>query len=137
MVLSSLYRYNEATCADHPKGPCSSAFHSGCTGASPRDGGGALPEHLERDVRNLVSVTSLRDFERFVRVLAARTACILSYSDVARDVGVAVSTVREWTSVLATSLVLTLRTRRRSFDRLIGSQEQDQAYGMRPVRGHA
>jgi cytochrome c oxidase assembly protein subunit 15 len=40
-------------------------------------------------------------------------------------------------SVLATSLVLTLRTRRRSFDRLTGSQEQDQAYGMSPARGHA
>ncbi|HVQ12433.1 MAG TPA: COX15/CtaA family protein, partial [Vicinamibacterales bacterium] len=40
-------------------------------------------------------------------------------------------------SVLATSLVLTLRTRRRSFDKLAGSHEQDEAYGMRPVRGHA
>jgi heme a synthase len=40
-------------------------------------------------------------------------------------------------SVLATSLVLTLRTRRRSFDKLAGSQEQDGAYGMRPARGHA
>jgi cytochrome c oxidase assembly protein subunit 15 len=40
-------------------------------------------------------------------------------------------------SVLAASLVLTLRTRRRSFDKLAGSQEQDGAYGMRPARGHA
>jgi heme A synthase len=44
-------------------------------------------------------------------------------------------------SVLATSLVLTLRTRRGSFDRLTGSREHDQPYGMhrdvRPVRGHA
>jgi len=40
-------------------------------------------------------------------------------------------------SVLATSLVLTLRTRRRSFDKPAGSQEQDGAYGMRPARGHA
>jgi cytochrome c oxidase assembly protein subunit 15 len=39
-------------------------------------------------------------------------------------------------SVLATSLVLTLRTRRRSFDRLAGSQENE-AYAMRPARGHA
>jgi cytochrome c oxidase assembly protein subunit 15 len=44
-------------------------------------------------------------------------------------------------SVLATSLVLTLRTRRRRFDRLAGSEEQDESYGIhqdaRPVRGHA
>src|SRR4249920_1444229 len=33
-------------------------------------------------------------------------------------------------SVLATSLVLTLRTRRGSFDRLAGSREHDESYGM-------
>lgn len=67
-----------------------------------------LATYLERDVRNLVQVGSLRDFERFVRALAARTGCLLSYADLARDVGVAVSTVRAWTSVLVASHVVTL-----------------------------
>jgi heme a synthase len=44
-------------------------------------------------------------------------------------------------AVLATSLVLTLRTRRRSFDRLAGSREQGESYGIhrdaRPARSHA
>jgi cytochrome c oxidase assembly protein subunit 15 len=40
-------------------------------------------------------------------------------------------------SVLATSLVLTLRTRRRNFDMMSGAQQQDDTYGMRPARGHA
>ena len=44
-------------------------------------------------------------------------------------------------SVLATSLVLALRTRRGSVDRLTGSREHDESYRMhrnvRPVRGHA
>lgn len=67
-----------------------------------------LATYLERDVRNLVQVGSLRDFERFVRALAARTGGLLSYTDLARDVGAAVSTVREWTSVLTASHVVTL-----------------------------
>jgi predicted AAA+ superfamily ATPase len=67
-----------------------------------------LATYLERDVRNLVQVGNLRDFERFVRALAARTGCLLSYTDLARDVGTAVSTIREWTSVLATSRIVTL-----------------------------
>lgn len=67
-----------------------------------------LATYLERDVRNQVQVGSLRDFERFVRALAARTGRLLSYSEIARDVGAAVSTIREWTSVLATSHIVTL-----------------------------
>lgn len=67
-----------------------------------------LATYLERDVRNLVQVGSLRDFERFVRALAARTGCLLSYSELARDIGAAVNTVREWLSVLAASHVVTL-----------------------------
>ncbi|MBM4063948.1 MAG: ATP-binding protein, partial [Planctomycetes bacterium] len=67
-----------------------------------------LATYLERDVRNLVQIGSLREFERFVRAIAARTGCLLSYADLAGDVGAAVSTVREWTSVLTASHVVTL-----------------------------
>lgn len=64
---------------------------------------GYLATYLERDVRQILRVGSLRDFERFVRVLAARPAAMLNRSDVARDVGVAVKTISEWLSVLETS----------------------------------
>jgi len=46
-----------------------------------------LATYLERDVRQILNVTSLRDFERFLRVLATRSAAMLNKSDVARDVG--------------------------------------------------
>lgn len=62
-----------------------------------------LATYLERDVRNLLHVGKLRDFERFVRAAAARTGQILSFADLARDVGVAVSTARDWLSVLEAS----------------------------------
>ena len=64
---------------------------------------GYLATYLERDVRQILRVGSLRDFERFIRILAARPAAMLNRSDVARDVGVAVKTIGEWLSVLAAS----------------------------------
>jgi predicted AAA+ superfamily ATPase len=62
-----------------------------------------LATYLERDVRQILNVTSLRDFERFIRVLAARSANMLNKSDVARDVGISVKAVGDWLSVLQAS----------------------------------
>ncbi len=62
-----------------------------------------LATYLERDVRNIVNVGSLRDFDRFLRAVAARTARTLSYADIARDVGVAPNTAKKWISVLEAS----------------------------------
>ena len=62
-----------------------------------------LATYLERDVRNILNVGSLRDFDRFLRAVAARTGQILSYSDLARDVGVAPNTAKKWISVLQAS----------------------------------
>ncbi|MDD5243479.1 MAG: ATP-binding protein [Syntrophorhabdaceae bacterium] len=59
--------------------------------------------YVERDVRNILNVGSLRDFDRFLRATASRTAQILSYSDLARDVGVAPNTAKKWISVLQAS----------------------------------
>jgi hypothetical protein len=62
-----------------------------------------LSTYLERDVRNILNVGSLRDFDRFLRAVAVRTAQVLSYSDLARDVGIAPNTARQWISVLQAS----------------------------------
>jgi predicted AAA+ superfamily ATPase len=59
--------------------------------------------YLERDVRNILNVGNLRDFDRFLRAVASRTAQILSYSDLARDVGIAPNTAKKWISVLQAS----------------------------------
>ncbi|WP_461394513.1 ATP-binding protein [Deferrisoma sp.] len=66
--------------------------------------------YLERDVRGLRQVGDLSLFQSFVRVLAARSAQLLNLSDVARDLGVAVNTVKAWLSVLeATYQVVVVR----------------------------
>lgn len=62
-----------------------------------------LATYLERDVRQILNVASLRDFERFIRVLAPRNGQILNKSEVARDTGVSVKAVGDWLSVLQAS----------------------------------
>ncbi len=65
--------------------------------------GAYLTTYLERDVRNILNVGSLRDFDRFLRATAARTGQVLSYSDLARDVGITPNTAKKWISVLQAS----------------------------------
>lgn len=67
-----------------------------------------IATYLERDVRNALNVQNLRDFNRFIRALAIRTAQVLSYSDLARDVGVAPNTIKSWISVLQASNLIYL-----------------------------
>lgn len=62
-----------------------------------------LATTLERDVRLAVRAGSLRDFERFLRACAARSAQLLNLADMARDVGIAPSTARDWLSILERS----------------------------------
>ena len=62
-----------------------------------------LATYLERDVRALANVGSLRDFERFLRACALRSANLLNKADLARDVGVAPSTANQWLSMLEAS----------------------------------
>jgi predicted AAA+ superfamily ATPase len=59
--------------------------------------------YLERDVRNILNIGRLRDFERFLRVCADRTGQVLNMSDMGRDVGISPTTAREWISVLEAS----------------------------------
>lgn len=59
--------------------------------------------YLERDVRNILRVARLRDFERFLRICASRAGRTLNLSDMARDLGISPSTAREWLGVLEAS----------------------------------
>src|SRR5437588_1876326 len=62
-----------------------------------------LATYLQRDVRSLANVGNLRDFERFLRACALRSANLLNKADLARDVGIAPSTANQWLSVLEAS----------------------------------
>jgi predicted AAA+ superfamily ATPase len=62
-----------------------------------------LATYLERDVRQLLNVGSLRDFERFLRACAVRSGQLLNKSDLSRDVGVSQPTINTWLAVLEAS----------------------------------
>lgn len=64
--------------------------------------------YLERDVRQILNVQSLRDFERFLRACAARSAQLLNLSDLARDVGIKPQTAKDWLGVLEASNQISL-----------------------------
>ncbi len=62
-----------------------------------------LATYLERDVRSLANVGSLRDFERFLRACALRSANLLNKADLARDVGISPTTANHWLSTMEAS----------------------------------
>ena len=68
-----------------------------------------IQTYLERDLRVLLNITQLRDFRRLLALLAFRTGQLLNYSELAKDLGVAVNTVKSWISILEiTGLVFLL-----------------------------
>lgn len=62
-----------------------------------------LATYLERDVRQILNVASLRDFERFIRACAARSAQLLDKVALGREVGVSSKAANDWLSVLESS----------------------------------
>ena len=72
--------------------------------------GGYVQTYLERDVRTIRQVGDLSQFQSFLRALAARSAQLLSLTDLAKDLGLAVNTIKAWLSVLEASYqVIVLR----------------------------
>ncbi len=71
---------------------------------------GYVQTYLERDVRSLRQVGDLTLFQTFLRMLAIRTGQLLKLTELSRDLGVAVNTVKAWLSVLeATFQIIILR----------------------------
>jgi predicted AAA+ superfamily ATPase len=62
--------------------------------------GSYVQTYIDRDLRDLVKVSSLSSFDKFIRVCAARTASVLNLSDLARDSDISVNTAKEWLSLL-------------------------------------
>jgi predicted AAA+ superfamily ATPase len=56
--------------------------------------------YLERDVSTLDGVRNLGEFELFFRLLAGRTGQLVNFANLAREVGVAPNTIREWVTIL-------------------------------------
>jgi predicted AAA+ superfamily ATPase len=70
--------------------------------------GSYVQTYLQRDVRDLARVGDEMAFLRFLRACAARTACLLNLTDLARDADIAVNTAKHWLSILQASGVVHL-----------------------------
>jgi hypothetical protein len=69
-----------------------------------------ISTYLERDVRTLYNIGSLREFQRFLQLLASRCSQILNLTTTANDLGVAINTIKKWISVLEASQIIYLLT---------------------------
>lgn len=67
-----------------------------------------LQTYLERDIRTLYNIGDLRDFQRFVRLLAAHCGQQLNMSEYSRELGISVPTIKSWLSILESSRVIYL-----------------------------
>ncbi|MBW7902007.1 MAG: ATP-binding protein [Rhodocyclaceae bacterium] len=62
--------------------------------------------YLERDVRQMIAVRDLSQFQRFVRMCAARSGQLLNLAGLGADCGISAATAREWLSVLEASYLV-------------------------------
>jgi len=67
-----------------------------------------IQTYLERDLKQILNVTNMRDFRRFLSMLAIRVGQLMNYSEISKEVGVAVNTIKAWVSVLEISGIITL-----------------------------
>ena len=64
--------------------------------------------YVERDVRQIKNISDLLVFERFMRLLAGRTAQELNYTSLSVEVGVDVKTIQSWIGILESSYIIFL-----------------------------
>jgi len=69
---------------------------------------GYMQTYIERDVRMLMDIANLRDFEQCIRLLAANTGRELNMSSLSRKLGISVPTIKRWISVLEASFIIFL-----------------------------
>jgi len=62
--------------------------------------------YVERDLRNLIQIKELTQFERFMRICSGRVGQILKLEEIASDVGISSHTVKHWLSILEASFVI-------------------------------
>ena len=67
-----------------------------------------IQTYLERDIRSLYDIGNLREFHRFMQLLAARCSQMLNMSSLATDIGVSVTTIKRWLSVLEAGRIIFL-----------------------------
>jgi predicted AAA+ superfamily ATPase len=64
--------------------------------------------YLERDVRNLLQIKDIMQFQVFLKLCAGRIGSLFNASELSGEVGVSVNTIKSWLSVLQASYIIKL-----------------------------
>lgn len=62
--------------------------------------------YVERDVRQLINLKDVAQFQKFMKLLAGRVGQLMDYSSLAGDVGVSATTIKHWLSILEASFIV-------------------------------
>jgi len=62
--------------------------------------------YIERDVRSIINVGDLIQFQRFVRLCAGRIGQLVNFSEMGNEIGVNYHTIQRWLSVLEASFIV-------------------------------
>ena len=65
-----------------------------------------IQTYIERDVRQLLNIRDLSQFQLFLKMCAARTGLLLNLSQTGADCGISHNTAREWLSILEASYIV-------------------------------
>ncbi len=65
-----------------------------------------IQTYLERDLRQIINISNLVDFQRFLRICAARIGQLINYRNMAKDVGVSDVTIKSWLGALEQSGII-------------------------------
>jgi uncharacterized protein len=67
-----------------------------------------LNTYLQKDLRLMLNITDLSAFTQFIRLIAARVTQTLNLSTISKEIGITVSTLSRWVSVLEASYIIFL-----------------------------
>jgi hypothetical protein len=65
-----------------------------------------MATYIERDLRTLIQLKDLSQFETFLHLLAGRVGQLVNYASLAADTGVSATTIKNWISILKASYIL-------------------------------
>lgn len=67
---------------------------------------GYVQTYVERDVRALIQLRDLYQFQQFLTLLAGRVGHVVNYASLSNDLGISATTIKNWISVLKASYVV-------------------------------
>ncbi len=62
-----------------------------------------IQTYLERDLKQILDVSNLRDFRRFLMLLSTRVGQLVNYTELSKGIGVTGNTIKAWISSLEAS----------------------------------